>query len=233
MSWRSWIALLVLGVWGAAISPGWAKPPDLPAKQTVTCQPPAAEKPPSDHLLRTGVDFNALPKDLLVTEEEQESLEPLDLICPCFWEILRSYWQSWSLSLTEIYSGSGSAAGQTTPPAPAPECSLTCPYLRERRTHKKPEPAGTVSASGSVLENLDKLAQAQVLWRRAEACRRRGDDEAALSYYARIQKLCPGSSYERMATQQMSVFQARGLFPTALTETAAEQEMPPAQRPDK
>jgi hypothetical protein len=232
MSWRSWIAIFVVGIWGCAISPGWAKPPDLPAKQTVTCQPPVTETVGSDGLIRTGIDFNASPKDLLVTEEEQESLEPLDLICPCFWEVLWSYGRSWSLSLVQIISGNDGAAGQPTP-APAIECPLACPYLRESCMRKKQSPTEAVSLPGSVLENLDKLTQAQVLWGQAEGCLRQGDYGTACSYYARIQKLCPGSSYERMATEQLSVFHALRLSRSVTAKAVEEQETSAPPKPDK
>ena len=227
MSWRSRTALMVLGVWGCAISPGSAKPPDLPAKQTVNCQPPVTQSVGDDGLIRTGVDFSNLPKDLVVTEEEQESLQPLDLVCPCFWEILRSYWQSWSLSLMKIGSGNPEA-GRTTPPSPSSESQPTCPYLRQKFGLKEPmEPA----APSSVLDNLGKLEQAQTLWRQAEDSRRKGDWDAACAGYVRIQKLCPGSSFGRMAAEQLQDLQARGITRTTLAGAAEEHE--PSSQPER
>ncbi len=224
MSWRSRTALMVLGVWGCAISPGWAKPPDLPAKQTVNCQPPVTETVGGDGLIRTGIDFSTFRKDLVVTEEEQESLQPLDLVCPCFWEILRSYWQSWCLSLSEIGSGSPGAGG-TKRLAPSSESEPTCPYLRKNYSPK--ERTELPPAPGSVLENLGKLEQAQTLWRQAEDSRRKGDWDAACAGYARIQKLCPGSSFGRLATEQLHDLQAQGLARAAVA--GAEEQEPPSQ----
>lgn len=223
MSWRSRTALTVLVVWGCAISPGRAKPPDLPAKQTVNCQPHVTETVGDDGLIRVGIDFNGFRKDLVVTEEEQEALQPLDLVCPCFWEVLRSYWQSWWLSLTEIGSGNPSPGGKERPTSSS-ESPPTCPYLREKSTRKeRTEPP----APGNVLENLGKLEQAQTLWRQAEDSRRKGAWEAACAGYARIQALCPGSSVGRMAAEQLQDLQARGLARAAVA--GAEEQEPPSQ----
>jgi hypothetical protein len=219
---------MVLGVWGCAICPGSAKPPDLPAKQTVTCQPPVTQTVGDDGLIRTGIDFSNLPKDLVVTEEEQESLQPLDLVCPCFWEILRSYWQSWSLSLMEIGSGNPEA-GRTTPSSPSSKGQPTCPYLRENSIRK--ERAEPSAAPSSVLENLEKLEQAQTLWRQAEDSRRKGDWDAASAGYVRIQKMCPGSSFGRMAAEQLHDLQARGIVRASVAGAAEEQE--PHSQPEK
>ncbi len=53
----------------------------------------------------------------------------------------------------------------------------------------------------SVIENLHKLEQARQLFKKAEHCRRHGQQEWAAHAYQQIEELCPGSRVAQMAGQ--------------------------------
>jgi general secretion pathway protein D len=54
----------------------------------------------------------------------------------------------------------------------------------------------------TVIENLQKLEYVQRLFRKAEQCRRRGQQEWAAHAYQKIQELCPGSRVAQMALRR-------------------------------
>lgn len=103
MSARPRTVLWVVVAVGFLGTPVFAKPPDLPAKSEIKCENPVAQVQ------------SQLSRD-------DDSLLLLDITCPCFWELLQSYWHSWALSLADCLSGSGTlsagAEEQAAPPTP-------------------------------------------------------------------------------------------------------------------
>jgi hypothetical protein len=110
---------------------------------------------------------------------------------------------------------------------------LTCPYLREQAARKDQPAACPPEAPATVLENLDKLNQAQKAYRRAEACRRKGRIEEARAAYETVRHLCPGSRYDALAGERLRQIQA-GTVPPRTGGAAEEQDLaPPPQPPAK
>jgi hypothetical protein len=62
--------------------------------------------------------------------------------------------------------------------------------------------APVASTGPTVIENLQKLEYVQRLFRKAEQCRRRGQQEWAAHAYQKIQELCPGSRMAQMAARR-------------------------------
>jgi hypothetical protein len=86
-----------------------------------------------------------------------------------------------------------------------------CPYLQ--RTESGKHSAETADdMPQDVLDNLDKLEQAHLLAQQAERCLRRGRPDLASRRYEEIKALCPGSRYDRLATQQLQSM--RGASPS-------------------
>ncbi|HEV3257700.1 MAG TPA: hypothetical protein VG013_12515 [Gemmataceae bacterium] len=78
----------------------------------------------------------------------------------------------------------------------------TCPYLRQKameKQHPQVEPA----EPATLLENLEKLEQAEKILREGERYDRQGKPELARDCYERVQQLCPGSRYDRTATARL------------------------------
>jgi hypothetical protein len=100
-----------------------------------------------------------------------------------------------------MYQGADTDPGEKGPKSEGPE--TTCPYLKERAEEKKPEPVDPAELENSVLEKLDQLEVAGRLLRLADYYRSRGDTAAACQLYRKVQRLCPGSRYDRMAASRL------------------------------
>jgi hypothetical protein len=91
-----------------------------------------------------------------------------------------------------------------TAPKDAP-ADCTCPYLRQQARERNKHAADNHGPEHSVLENLERLEKARRLYRQAEFYRRVGKGETAARLYEKVQRLCPGSRYDRKATGRLQV----------------------------
>src|SRR5262249_2512715 len=105
---------------------------------------------------------------------------------------------------------------QLAPPDPSPEgakpadAGITCPYLKQGAEKNKPAPVDAASLENSVLEKLDQLEEAGRILRRADSYRKAGDNAAASKLYRKVQRLCPGSRYDRIAASRLPQRAAAG-----------------------
>jgi hypothetical protein len=67
---------------------------------------------------------------------------------------------------------------------------------------EKAPPVAAADRGPTVVENLQKLEQAQRLFKKAEQCRRRGELERAARSYEAVRQLCPGSRLAQMAARR-------------------------------
>jgi tetratricopeptide (TPR) repeat protein len=77
-------------------------------------------------------------------------------------------------------------------PSMSPEEGATCPYLRQQM-RKAPAVASTDGRAHGVLDNLERLTEANELLELAEVLANEGDVEEAMECCDRAAQLCPGS----------------------------------------
>ena len=99
------------------------------------------------------------------------------------------------------------------PADPPPAClptppAFACPYLN-RQAAEKSAPLDPTRRPVSVLENLEKLQQAEPLYEQAEHDRQTGHLDAARATYELVRTLCPGSRLDELAAQRLGELQAQ------------------------
>jgi tetratricopeptide (TPR) repeat protein len=223
----------------ALIAAGWclsaaAKPPDLPVKEQIVCAPPATPAPEEDDLhararwetgrrtLRRCLLFAAhpllavLPVDEWLEEDGDEAAAGEIPVGPAVWT------DGFRFGV-DFNTGQGLTGHIVpTPAQEKPESDTSCPYLR-RQAARPQEPAAEMP--GDPLDNLRKLEEARKLLRQADFFRRTGRPESAQFYYGLVQRHCPDSRYDEVATEQLSRLPAEAAQGTA----GEEQEQPPGQ----
>jgi len=224
----SQVVALIVSV--SALPPCTAKPPDLPIQQKFVCEP-----------LQQVADVFACHQVQLAGQiAAAEDMLPGDgfmaILVDLFEEYHESAFQLWNRLLATTQSledtQPGEVSSETTGPTdrqtlPQDRMELpadtTCPYLRTQAAVKTKANGKAEDSVDGVLENLQKLQQAEGLLRKAEHQLRKGDFESACKNYEQIQKLCPGSSYDHEAGARMVQIYVGILSRTAIAE-GEEQE---------
>ena len=213
-------ACLVLA---ALFGAGWclsatAKPPDLPVKEQIVCEPPAvpgADAPVGDDLharARQITGMRTLQRCLIFAANPLLALLPLE---------------DW-VAEEEDTPASLAAAEEQERPAEEP---FACPYLRGKAAREQ-TPSPTPPAPGTVAENLAKLEHAARVYERAESYRRRGRLEEARGCYESVCDLCPGSRFARMASERLEHLSTAATKP-AEEEAGEEEDAPPPPPEEK
>src|SRR5262245_28288048 len=91
---------------------------------------------------------------------------------------------------------------------PDSRLEYTCPYLKQKAAEAEAPGHESPGLVNSVLDNLNKLLEAEKLYRRAERCRRHGDTDKACHWYEVVQHLCPGSRYDRLSAKRLKELHA-------------------------
>jgi tetratricopeptide (TPR) repeat protein len=244
------VALFGAG-WGLSAA---AKPPDLPVKDQVVCDPPAGPgqaqaAPEEDDLhararqdtgrrtLRRCVLFAAHPLLALLPLddwfEQDEDSPPLGVaVYPDGSRVRVRFDDGFRVGVD--FSAAERAKGTSTLPSPAsgeqqePPAAepSTCPYLREKAAREQAGTPSAPEAPGSVIDNLEKLEQASRVYRRGEAYRRRGQVREARGCYEKVRELCPGSRFARLAGERLEHLRAAEIK-HADEATGEEEDAPP------
>lgn len=96
--------------------------------------------------------------------------------------------------------------------------SSACPFRQAQAQKSQPQ---NIPVAASVLENLDKLDQARKLYEHAEQERHMDHIVNATRTYEAVQKLCPGSRFDRDASSRLIEL---GVAPSHPEATDAEEE---------
>ena len=88
-------------------------------------------------------------------------------------------------------------------PMPREDTDVTCPYLRQQKTDCPAFQSANPEMSGDVLENLERLKQADHLMDLAEDLAQEGFLAEAMECCTRAAKLCPGSPCAERAVNVM------------------------------
>jgi tetratricopeptide (TPR) repeat protein len=234
MSVRLPIACLVLAALSGA---AWclsaaAKPPDLPVKEQIVCEPTtstAAQATPAEDDLHARAQqdtaqrtlcrcllfaahplLGLLPVDEWLDGDEDTSpdtLPPGFAVYPDGSRVRVQFDDGFRVGVDFTAAEKArDKSGPTRPAAeeqePRPEEPFTCPFLREKAARDQASRCAP-QEPGSVLENLKKLEHAAQVYRRAESYRRRGRLAEARSCYESIRDLCPGSRFAQLAGERL------------------------------
>jgi hypothetical protein len=102
------------------------------------------------------------------------------------------------------------------------EKEMTCPYRKEQL--RKEAPTFDHDQGPTVLDNLKLLKKARKLYGQAEDHRAKGDMDEARRCYEEVQRLCPGSGCDRLATDRLAEMDE----PLSTGEATTEEEEAPA-----
>jgi tetratricopeptide (TPR) repeat protein len=202
----------------ALFAAGWclpaaAKPPDLPVKEQIVCEPPAPPEPEEDGLhaqaqretarrtLRCCLLFAAHPLLTLLPVDEWLEADGDD-VAPGEIPVGAGVLTDGFRFGVDFNTGEG-LAGHIVPDSVQEKraSDTACPYLRQQAAGAG-KPAAEVP--GDPLDNLRKLEEARKLLRQADFFRRVGHPDAARFYYGLVHRLCPGSRYDEVATARLS-----------------------------
>ncbi len=96
------------------------------------------------------------------------------------------------------------AEPQTGQPAsPALSSGVTCPYLKQQASRPKVAAQPVTGLETSVLDKLNDLTKARHMLDEADNCCRTGNYAKAREFYHQVQQLCPGSRFDRDATERL------------------------------
>jgi len=106
------------------------------------------------------------------------------------------------------------------------EVGLAAPVFAMPRPSTAPKKPMSVDriAGNSILNNLDKLEQAEKAYRKAESYRRKGKTEQADRFYQDARRLSPGSRYDQLASTRLS--QLHAVETPKTNEGGAEEQEP-------
>ncbi len=177
------------------------KPPDLPVQRVIVCQPPFQVTETGSLLFGVGVNSDTGLVGCSVLEPSEACGEV---------ELLKV------LPVEVVPADAGT--------------EFTCPYLKQQAMPRPTlvPPLGDITRG--VLENLQRLEEAQKLSRRAEQHRRRGQVEQACQCYEEVHRLCPGSRYDHQALNQLRQLEA-AKSGEGNTSVGEEQEQVPPPKP--
>lgn len=203
-----------------------AKPPDLPVDPRDQCKEHRPESLPADR----GSQLD--PAEEAGADVADAPAGVID--CGC--EIAAALWiaaERWCAGVAEAIGASRTGPREAPHQMPcrcegqgsAGDLQSDCPYLRERAARRAAPAAGPDDLSESIFENLDKLEQARKCYFRAEGYRKTDRPAAASLYYERAKYLCPGSRFDRLASERL-----RALYAGAGAGAAEEAEEPPSKR---
>lgn len=242
-------ALLLLGS-----SRTLAKPPDLPNCPTITCEEPKNEAAPQSpavnptppaprnplgvsgiRCLRLGIyplfgllsnldldvefqinfyEDNPIRRmnQLLIQSEDLRQIE---------YEVERIMFVDQPSHLTpeRVHGGIGDGPQAPTPP------DTTCPYLKEKAACEKAAAVKRHTMPGDVLSNLENLEKAEDLYRKGLFHQKNGREREAVRCFETVRRLCPGSRYDTMASEEL--LRMAGLK-TVPADASEEQEPPKA-----
>ena len=104
----------------------------------------------------------------------------------------------------------------------------TCPYLRQQKV-KRPTVAATDGRAHGVLDNLERLTEANELLELAEVLANEGDVEEAMECCDRAAQLCPGSPTADRAADTKTELALGIVRPPSGGEETAEEPVVPAE----
>jgi tetratricopeptide (TPR) repeat protein len=114
-------------------------------------------------------------------------------------------------------------------PASKNASPFTCPYLKKQGDTGHQERNSVDFSKDGVLDKLQQLQEARVLYQQAEHCRLQGRLYEAVSLYRQAQQHCPGSRFERLATNRLKRLEAgEAAEPGASTSEEQEKSSPSA-----
>lgn len=219
----------------AGISRTFAKPPDLPARQTIRCESSApgtsraeAESaPPANHALSLefSLEFSGDETGQITVKSAKFDVDvscaPLRTLATCVSATLQQCWEAMIHPEDAAITGEEQETAERPMPA-APACS--CPYLQQKSTSSKCHPDDELP--GSVLQNLAKIELAEEMYKQGLYYRQHGRQIAADFYFRQVHRLCPGSRLDALANAA-----GRQLGLTGDPEAASEEsEEPPVDR---
>jgi hypothetical protein len=248
-----WAALALL-LAGAPQIPVLAKPPALPIDPKVKLQetPPQPEvhSEPIQNDVELGTEFG---RAVLLNEEHNGTLGfgiSIDSTAGCIFAFNLAMGQpvealsetegvfaevsSFLLACLNGNSGfMGIEINGALPVKPAAEArpngddhstGLRCPYLQKQRTRSGR--AATNEQPTTVLDNIQKLQKAQELYGLAEGERQKGHIKSACYLYEQIQRLCPGSRFDREARHRLAQAHAEPQHGAGESDTEEEEPDP-------
>ncbi|HMC63386.1 MAG TPA: hypothetical protein VKI65_00450, partial [Gemmataceae bacterium] len=199
------VALLMVG--RGLMQAAEAKPPDVPVNLKVDCQIETDLRPPESVSSDGELDVNAAiaqPEDVDVMPTEIEVLDVMpkpDAEGDADDLELKSFVEGLIGPRPEAISPGGVQSGGR-------QSEHTCPYLKQKAAEAEAATRESPGLVNSVLDNLNKLLEAEKLYRRAERCRRHGETDKACHWYEVVQHLCPGSRYDRLSAKRLKKLHA-------------------------
>ncbi len=162
-----------------------------------------------------------------VAEEAAEIAPmPMEIRCPQASEV--DSWKFLTVDPLEV------SLPPSQPPFPSPSpCQSHCQgQLQPKRFKHTPAPTADVSAV-TVMDNLDKLAEARRLSLRAQHYLAVGEEQSAKRLLQQVQKLCPGSRTAMIAAEKIRALEAKPASAVRLVSAQEEaSSMPNAANAD-
>jgi hypothetical protein len=172
-----------------------AKPPDLPVVKPIVCTPSAPL-----------TDDATMPFVFEMREEAEVHLQAQAAagrrtLTRCL--LFAAHPLLALLPLEELFAEEGDLDSDVTDDSAPPVATGNCPYLHRQEPKHAPLCNMPWSMPEDVLGNLKKLEEAETAYQIAEAYRRQGQFDLASAGYGIVQRLCPGSRYDRMAEARL------------------------------
>jgi len=196
-----WIVALIVTPFGVATAN--AQPPVFPVAASRSDEPRPEERP---------TDLRPLVRSLLIGLHPAAGLVDVDCLVDVDDEAATP-----AFSLREIpdyvhrfMRSVGEPTGQALPI----ESSTTCPYLKRQKECEHSHSDTKSPPLCDFEENLRKLSAASKLYDMGQAHLRNGDRESALTLFAQIHEMVPGSRYDSQGVEKIDRMGREELTPT-------------------